>query len=114
MKNAPDRGRGGLPLVCTELRPAQIVVGGLVQVHESPLNKNHQGRRREGLGGRGDRIERLGEGLDLLFQAGQSEGLFPDDLAVLDDGERKRRNRFLPNQAQNLFSDLRKRTGPVL
>jgi hypothetical protein len=74
---------------------AEVVVNRPIQVDHAALDQDHERRRREGLGHRGDGVQRVLGGRDHPLPVRQPEPLLPQDLPIARDRDREGRDDVL-------------------
>src|SRR2546428_5394391 len=71
------------------LKIGQILLDRSVQVEFTSLNKLHDADVREELGNRTDAVDGFGAGGDFFVRVGIAEPLRPNNLLIIDQGDRK-------------------------
>ena len=79
--HAPHGGACRVPGAPVDLRRAQVVVGGRVEVDETPFHEDHEPRRRDRLRDGGEGVHRVFRGPDPPLAVRPPEPLLPHDLA---------------------------------
>ena len=83
--HAPNRSIRRVSRISFELRAAEIVFDGAVELDLAAFYESHQGSRRDRLRDGRQRVLRLWRGADLVLDIGEPERLLPNDLSVLSD-----------------------------